>query len=331
MDFFWCITGTKQIRELFIKQYYMGQRDYFEKKPTLGQNNNSLVILFAVNAFLFVILNFLKIVFLLDGLGEAAEGLFQKKILYWFTLSPQAEALLAKPWAVLAYMFSHYSIWGFVSNMLWMWAFGYVLQDLVGNKKLIPIYLYGGFFGGLFFVAIASFVPSVHQNIYSGYLFEGAGAAIVAIVVATTTLSPNYRIYQHIGSGFPLWILSLLFFAVDIAAISFSSAAIIIAHLVAAIVGFTFIKLLKNGTDLGNWMYSIAYWIDDLFNPEKKHRKQKQADRVFYKTSNPTFTKTANVTEKRVDEILDKISKQGYDRLSNEEKEFLERASKEPE
>lgn len=309
----------------------MGQRDYFEKKPTLGQNNNSLVILFAANAFLFVILNFLKIVFLLDGLGEAAESLFQKKILYWFTLSPQASALLVKPWTVLVYMFSHYSIWGFVSNMLWMWAFGYVLQDLVGNKKLIPIYIYGGFFGGLFFVATASYIPSVHQSIYSGYLFEGAGAAIVAVVVATTTLSPNYRIYQHIGSGFPLWILSLLFLAVDIAAISFSSVAVIVSHIVAALIGFIFIKQLKNGIDFGAWMYNIVYWIDDLFNPEKKHQRQKQTERVFYKTNAPIFTKTANITEKRVDEILDKISKQGYDRLSKEDKDFLDKASKDTE
>lgn len=309
----------------------MGQRDYFEAKPTLGQNSNSLVILFATNAFVFVILNFLKIVFLLDGLGEAAEGLFQKKILYWFTLSPQTHELLSKPWTLLTYFFSHYSIWGFVSNMLWLWAFGYVLQDLVGNKKLIPIYLYGGFFGGLVFVATATYIPSVHYTIFSGYLHEGAGAAIVAVAVATTTLSPNYRIYQHIGSGFPLWILGLLFLAVDIASIALGSPAIIASHIVAALVGFVFIKQLKNGNDLGNWMYNIIYKIDDLFNPEKKQRKQQQAERVFYKTNAPVFSKTANVTEKRVDEILDKISKQGYERLSKEEKDFLERASKESE
>ena len=306
----------------------MGQRDYFEQKPTLGQNNNSLVILFAINAFVFVILNFLKIAFVLDGLGEAAEGLFLKKILYWFTLSPQTHELLIKPWTVLAYMFSHYSIWGFISNMLWLWAFGYVLQDLVGNKKLIPIYIYGGFFGGLFFVATASYVPSIHQSIFSGYLFEGASAAIVAVAVATTTLSPNYRIYQHIGSGFSLWILGLLFLAVDIASIAFGSPAIIISHIAAAIAGFVFIKQLKNGNDLGNWMYNIIYRVDDLFNPEKKHQRQKQTERVFYKTNAPVFTKTVNVTEKRVDEILDKISKQGYERLSKEDKDFLFNASK---
>jgi membrane associated rhomboid family serine protease len=308
----------------------MGNRDYFEKKPTLGQNNNALVILFAINAFLFVILNFLKVVYLLDGLGEAAEQVFQKNILYWFTLSVQPQELLYKPWTLLTYMFSNYSIWGFVSNMLWLWAFGYVLQDLVGNKKLIPIYLYGGFFGGLAYFLIASFVPSVQQSIYSGFLYEGSGAAILGVAVATTTLSPNYRIYQHIGSGFPLWILGLIFLAIDIASIAFShNTAMVLSHLTAAIIAFIYVKQLQAGKDWGNWIYNIAYWVDDLFNPGKKHLRERQVDRVFYKTNAPVFSKTPNVTEKRVDELLDKINKQGYERLSKEEKDFLERAAKE--
>ncbi|MFY7963344.1 MAG: rhomboid family intramembrane serine protease [Chitinophagaceae bacterium] len=308
----------------------MGQRDYFEKKPTLGQNNNALVILFAINAFLFVILNFLKIVFLLDGLGEAAEQVFQKKILYWFTLSAKPSELLYKPWTLLTYMFSNYSIWGFVSNMLWLWAFGYVLQDLVGNKKLIPIYLFGGFFGGVFYVITTALFPSIQQSIYSGFLYEGSGAAVLAVAVATTILSPNYRIYQHIGSGFSLWILGLFFLAIDIASIAYSgNTAMLISHLTAGIIGFVYVKQLQAGKDWGSWIYNFAYWVDDLFNPGKKHQKVRQMDRVFYKAKEPVFSKTPNVTEKRVDELLDKISKLGYNRLTKEEKDFLDRAAKE--
>jgi membrane associated rhomboid family serine protease len=308
----------------------MGQRDYFDKKPTLGQNNNALVTLFAINAFIFITLNFLKIVYSLDY-GAAAESMFQQRILHWFTLSPQAHELLGKPWTTLTYMFSHYSTIGFISNMLWLWAFGYVLQDLVGNRKLIPIYLYGGFVGGLFFVLSASYIPFIHNNIDKNYLFEGCNAAVVAVAIATTTLSPKYKMFQHIGSGFSLWILTLFFVAVDISFVAFSSPAIAIAHLAAAIIGFVFIKQLQNGNDWSSWMNNLVYWVDDLFNPEKKQQRTKQVDRVFYKTKAPIYAKTANITEKRVDEILDKINKQGYTKLSQEEKDFLERASKEAE
>jgi len=88
---------------------------------------------------------------------------------------------------------------------------------------------------------------------------------------------------------------------------------------------------LQSGRDWSAWMNNFVYWIDDLYNPNKKHQRTKQVDRVFYKTNEPVFSKTPNVTEKRIDEILDKISKQGYERLSKEDKDFLERASKETE
>lgn len=226
----------------------MGYRDYFDKKPTLGNSSNALVILFAANAFVFLILNFLKIVYTLDY-GSAAEPLFLKKVLYWFTLSPQAHEFLNKPWTILVYMISHYSTWGFISNMLWLWAFGYVLQDLVGNRKLIPVYLYGGFFGGLFFVASATYSSYIHQQIGQNYLYEGCNAAIVAVAVATTTLSPRYKIFQHIGEGFSLWILTLIYLAVDVVYIATNNLAVGVAHFVAAIVGYVFIKQLRNGND----------------------------------------------------------------------------------
>lgn len=308
----------------------MGHRDYFDKKPTLGQTNNALVVLFGTNSFIFIILIFLKIVYSLEY-AEAAETLFQRKILNWFTLSPEFSNLLKKPWSLLSYMFSHYSIMGFISNMFWLWAFGYVLQDLIGNKKLIPIYLYGGFFGGLVFILFSSYIPFFSENTGKHFLLEGCNSSLVALAIATTTLSPNYKIFQHIGSGFSLWILTSFFIAIDIAFIVFGNSAIGVAHLIAGIIGYLFIIQLKKGYDWSAWMYQVVYWIDDLFNPEKKLSRAKQKDKIFYKTDKSVYTKTPNITEQKVNDILDKINKNGYDSLSNDEKEFLNRASKEVE
>lgn len=306
----------------------MSYREYFDKKPTLGQNNNALVILFAINSFFFIIIRFLKLVFDLDY-GTASYSIFEKKILYWLTVSVPLQSLLVKPFSVLLYMFCHYSIVGFISNMLWLWAFGYVLQDLVGNKKLIPVYLYGGFFGAIIFLITANFLPFIQNDISTNYLLEGSSAAIVAVAVATTTLSPQYKIFQHIGSGFSLWILALIYAAVDIVYIVSNNWAVGFAHLVAACVGFLFIKQLQNGNNWGSWIYALTNWINNLFNPEKKYKNKAQHNNLFYKDSVPAFTKQENVTQKKLDEILDKITKTGFNSLSNSEKEFLERASKE--
>ena len=40
-----------------------------------------------------------------------------------------------------------------LGNLLWIAAFGYILQDLAGNSKLIPLFIYGGLAGALFFIA----------------------------------------------------------------------------------------------------------------------------------------------------------------------------------
>ncbi len=306
----------------------MGHRDYFDKKPTLGQTNNALVILFAINAFLFVLLQFLYIVYKIDHTPEVAYDLFRSKVFYWFSISPNAHLLLGKCWTLVVYMFSHFSVVGFISNMLWLWAFGYVLQDLVGNSKLIPLYLYGGFVGGLFFILTASYIPFVANSVGKNFLFEGGNAAIVAVAVATTKLSPRYKIFQHIGEGFPLWILTLFFIAIDVAYLYNTNFAVVIAHVSAAVMGYVFIVQLQNGNDWGAWMHNIVARVDDIFNPEKKYKNKKVSTQHYYKQTVTAFNKTENITEKKLNEILDKINSKGYNGLSNDEKEFLERASK---
>ncbi|WP_163615010.1 rhomboid family intramembrane serine protease, partial [Klebsiella pneumoniae] len=69
-----------------------------------------------------------------------------------FVLSPVPDTFFSRPWTFITAMFMHSSVWHLISTVLWLWAFGYILQDLAGNSRLIPLYLYGGFIGGLVFV-----------------------------------------------------------------------------------------------------------------------------------------------------------------------------------
>ena len=118
------------------------------RKILLGQDNNALVLLFAINTLIFVLINFLKIIYFLSDIPME---FFYKQILNWFTLPAAVDSLVAKPWTIFVYMFTHHSIWHLLSSVLWLWCFGYILQDLAGNNKLIPIYLYGGFVGAVYF------------------------------------------------------------------------------------------------------------------------------------------------------------------------------------
>ena len=296
------------------------------RKILLGQDNNALVLLFAINMLLFAGIISLKIIYYLSG---STNELFYQQVLNWLSLPASFGQLAGRPWTLLIYMFAHHGIWQLVSSMLWLWCFGYILQDLAGNNKLCPLYLYGGFIGGVLFLLSNNLVPVLARDLNNIAPMLGAGAAVMAIAVATTTLAPDYRIFPLINGGIPLWVLTLVYVAIDFATLASSNAGIVIAHLGAGITGFFFIRQLRRGQDWSLWMMRLVSWVDDLFNPEKKHTKKKGKGRLFYKSDRKPYTKTSHVSQQKLDAILDKINQHGYDQLTDEEKAFLEQASKE--
>ena len=157
----------------------------------------------------------------------------------------------------------------------------------------------------------------------------GGSAAVMAVAVATTTLAPEYRIFPLINGGIPLWVLTLIFVAIDYATIASASGGMAVAHLAGGAIGFLYIKQLGKGNDMGSWMISFWNWCDNLFNPEKKVAAISPKDKIYYKTEKPPYSKTPNITQQKLDAILDKINQEGYDRLTVEEKSFLKKASKE--
>lgn len=301
--------------------------DYKQRRiPLLGQDSNALTWLIIINASVFIILNFLKIVY---SLSDISDELFQRQILSWYTLPASLEKLATRPWVIFTSFFTHFDTLRFIGNVLWLYSFGYILQDLTGNQKLIPLYIYGGVIGAVFFLFANNIFPGLYKNIDATQDMIGAGACIMAIAVAVTTLSPDYRIFPLINGGVPLWVLTVVFVAVDFISIGKGNLGLSFSHLAAGAMGFLFVKQLQKGNDLGGWMISFWGWLDDLFNPEKRHVVKKEKDRLFYKSTGKPFVKTHNLTQQKLDEILDKINKEGYHLLTNEEKEFLKRASKE--
>ena len=301
----------------------MSVREQNRRNPILlGQDNNALTWLIIINAVMFVTLLFTKVIFQMSNGGDLQT--FQTQIVNWFALPGAADKILSRPWTVISYMFSHDSIWYFISSLLWLWCFGYILQDLAGNTKLFPIYLYGGIVGAIAFVLAANFLPELQRNIQSLSVM-GAATSVVAVAIATTALSPNYRIFPMLNGGIPLWVVTLIFIAVDFSTIGITNSAVAIAHLASGLTGFLFISQVKKGRDPGAWMFAIANWVNDLFNPEQKRRDEQ----FHYKATRKPFEKTPHVTQQKLDEILDKINSQGYHFLTEEEKEFLKKASQE--
>jgi membrane associated rhomboid family serine protease len=178
----------------------------------LGQDGNTLVMLIAILAIVFCIFQFIWIVYKLSNKDTAG----YEAIINWFILPADFNALGKKPWTLITYMFMHTKVWHMLGNLLWLWAFGYIFQDLTGNKKLIPLFLYGGVAGGLFFMLCYNLFPGLVPQMKLSTL-QGASAGVMAIAIATTTLAPHYRIFPMINGGIPLWVLTVVYLIIDLA------------------------------------------------------------------------------------------------------------------
>jgi membrane associated rhomboid family serine protease len=309
----------------------MGESDRYQEyrvkktRFTLGQDNNALMGLVIINGIFLMVLLTVRAAYYFY---EKTPAEFNVEVLPWFQVPGTFIKLSERPWTLITAMFSDLELFRIFSNMIWLWAFGSILQGISGNRKLIPIYIYGGLMGALFFVISYTFIPSlqIQQNV-AGMM--GANAAVMAIATATCVFTPKHRFFPMLGGGISIWVLLLLYLAIDYAGVAGSGAAFSLAHLGGAVAGGAFALLLKKGWDGSLWMNNLYDWFMNLFNPYKKE-KNSVRDKVFYNTGKrEPFSKTSNVTQQRVDEILDKINQKGYKFLTEEEKNFLRRASEE--
>jgi membrane associated rhomboid family serine protease len=286
-------------------------------------------MLIAINLIVFVILAFIKVVYYF-GYGDEGLALFNKNIFEWVALPADLHKLVLRPWTLLTHMFVHdtTSVWHILANMLWLWAFGYILQDLTGNRKLIPIFLYAAFTGALAYIISYNVIAPLREALPYSMAF-GASAGIMGIAIAATTLAPGYRIFPMLNGGIPLWVITVLYLIIDLATIPYNNPGGHIAHIAGAAMGFVFVTRLQKGKDWGIWINDFFDWVNNLFNPDKPKKGKVVKTQLFYKSKIQPFKRTPTVTQQKIDEILDKINQKGYHSLTDDEKEVLKRASKE--
>lgn len=290
-------------------------------KKIIGEGN-PLVLLIALNLILFVVLQFIQIVYVLDN---HLDSNFDAEVRRFFVWPGEMSALLQQPWVLLTGLFTHTGIWQLIGNMLFLWGFGFILQDLSGQRHTAPLYLYGGWIGGIVYLLSVSLIPA-----FSGkpvqVIFSGAGASIMSIAAAATRLSPQYRIFPLVGGGIPLWVITLIYLLIDFAGLAGAGFPHHLAHLAGAASGFLYISLLQKGIHAGEWMHTLSHRVMHWFSPSGK-AKSDPRQQLFYQTNGrPPFEKKNRITQQKIDALLDKINSKGMSSLTEEEKNFLKKA-----
>ena len=304
---------------------------YYQQKSgqrlSIGQDGNALTLLIAIQLVAFVVLAFIKVIYYFTYNTEGL-ALYNRDVLAWVALPANLNTFITRPWTLLTHMFVHDGVWHLIANMLWLWAFGYILQSLTGNRKLFPLFFYGALAGAVVYMLAYNLIPALTEA--GGEVKAlGASAGVMAVAIGTTVLAPGYRIFPMINGGIPLWVITLVFVIIDLATIPYNNAGGHIAHLAGAGMGFLFVHQLQRGRDWSTWMNRFFDWVNDIFNPAKPPRGQSPKTQLYYKSTVQPFKKTTHLTQQKVDELLEKIHQKGYHSLSEDEKEVLKRASKE--
>lgn len=273
------------------------------------QQLNSAEKLILINVVCFVLPMLIKTVLFLFNISST-------NFFNWFELSASWIDLPTKPWSIITYSFLHSGFFHLFWNMYLLFFSSKLFLNLFPSNTFFNVYFLGVVVGGITFILSYTFFP-VFQN--SSPVMIGASAGVMAVFIFMSTYSPDLEI-RLILFNVKLRYLGIAFLLLDIVQIPYGNAGGHLAHLGGAILGFYYVKQLKNGKDIGKPFKNFIDKIINIFRRKPKMRtvyKREKSQKIKKKVSD------AGEKQKRIDRILDKISISGYESLTQAEKDFL--------
>lgn len=275
---------------------------------------NSAEKLILINVVCFVLPMLIKTVLFLFNISST-------NFINWFELSASWIDLPTKPWSIITYSFLHSGFFHLFWNMYLLFFSSKLFLNLFPSNTFFNVYFLGVVVGGITFILSYTFFP-VFQN--SSPVMIGASAGVMAVFIFMSTYSPDLEI-RLILFNVKLRYLGIAFLLLDIVQIPYGNAGGHLAHLGGAILGFYYVKQLKNGKDIGKPFKNFIDKIINIFRRKPKMRtvyKREKSQKINKKVSD------AGEKQKRIDRILDKISISGYESLTQAEKDFLFKVGK---
>lgn len=290
-----------------------------------------LMKLIYVNIAVFLVIRIGAIVCMFAGVSELVW-------LRWFELPSMPQWLCDTPWTVVTYMFSHFDVLHILFNMLWLYWFGTVFMLTGTQKQVFALYLYGGIGGALLYLLAFNTLPAFAGQ---ASLLIGASASVIAIVVATAVIHPEYRMgLLFIGSVSLKWI-AIITLGLFMLGLTGNNAGGHVAHVGGAVVGLIYGLCFKNGRDITKPFNKLIDRMVVAFSggvrvkrPKAKRftkSHKKQQTETAQKQSQDKRQKDINATpedQAALNAILDKIKKSGYSALTADEKRRLFEVSK---
>ncbi|MDX1911372.1 MAG: rhomboid family intramembrane serine protease [Saprospiraceae bacterium] len=297
--------------------------DDFQYSLRAGNMVTKLVV---INFAVFVAIKIIYLALSVFTLGDAE--IMYDNMLDYLWLHADLGTLAWRFWGVFSHMFLHDSFWHLLNNMVGLYLFGTIVSDLIGDRRILPVYVLGGLAGAITFVITAQFFLGV------GAFALGASAAVMALGGAALILAPDYRVPLLLLGAVKVKYIVLILVLLDLVAVAGTyPAGGHAAHIAGFAMGCFFVYQLRDGRDWAIPVNRVFSWIGGLFSARKKSKfpRPKNAPPMrasFGKAKGNSRSDQQDISfQEKLDAILDKIKAQGYESLSQEEKDFLYEAS----
>lgn len=276
-------------------------RDYM-RQAEYGPRLSLTVLLLVVNAIVFLVECF--------ALGSPPRFSLDSR----FALS--VEGLKSGfVWQLLTYQFMHANLWHILINSWAIYLFGREVEETLGGKKFLVLFLGAGVAGGMLQVLAAFLWPQ-----YFGGPVVGASAGGFGLMAAYAVLFPERELTLLFPPvAFPAKTLLIFSAVLAVAGIVFPVDNVAnAAHLGGMLTGVFFVRWFVQGRRLWPRATGPGESIRTLGGKTALWRRK--ADEPGEELSTDEFVKS------EVDPILDKISRHGIQSLTARERKILEEA-----
>jgi len=270
----------------------LDDRDYM-RQPAYHEPRVSFRVSFTV---LLLILN--GVVFLVECVVCGYPPIFSANNFFALSVEGLKHGFV---WQMLTYQFMHAGLLHLLLNGWAIYVFGRAIEEALGWKKFLILFLTSGVIGGIFQALAALLWPG-----YFGGPVVGASAGGFGLVAAFAVLFPERE-------------LTLLFLPV-----TFRAKTLLIVSAVLAVLGIVFpVSNIANAAHLGGMLTGVVFirW----FVQGRRLPWQPPLHRTRSRESEAELS-ADEFLQKEVDPILDKISAQGIQSLTAREREILEKA-----
>ena len=234
-------------------------------------------------------------------------------------------------WQLLTFQFLHGGLPHLVLNSVVLYSFGRPLEEFLGKRAFLKLYLLSGFAGG-----IAQILLALVSSRFAGPMV-GASAGICGLVAAFALLSPQSTIY--VAFVIPLRAVYFLPLAIGLTillmVIPSNDHVAHAAHLGGMLAGIAWVKFCWRDYVPLPWAGWFERWR--RWRPLQSRQRKRELVRAASLRAKPWLQTSAETPadltpdefiSREVDPILDKISQHGIQSLTERERKTLEAARK---